>query len=249
MEVVCLAVPLAEGTWVRVSRASRRLMEIDAAATPDAIKICYGGATQLDWAAVELAARAETQRVFHATRPGPGGVRQRFVVLRNLYEFALGVGLLISAQGMAIPALAGLWLLGKSGLRTRRRTPRLHRPGSLSTAAVIRSAHAGLARLGELIADEEDERMAYMGASALARSLALPEAEHLYERMLAGPAGLHPGRLAGVWLAPAAGLDRPLLTGAEPQAAPPEGDADVEIIDAGAEPMTEDEGPGSAADG
>ncbi len=241
MEVVCLAVPLAEGTWVRVSHASRRLMAVDPGDLPDAIKICYGGGMQLDWVAVELAARTETQRIYHATRPGPGAVRRRFVVLRNIYEFALGVGLLASAQGMAIPALAGLWMLGKSGLRTRRRTPKLHRPGTLASAAVIRSAHAGLARLGDLFADEEDERTAYLGASALARLLALPEAEYLYEQMLAEPSGLHPGQVDGVWLAPAAGLDRPLLAGGGAEAPSPDSEAEVEVIEAGIEPVAVDD--------
>ena len=195
MEVICLAIPLAEGTWVRVSRASRRLMAIEPTDLPETIKVCYGGDRQLDWVGVELAARAETQRIFYATRPGPGTVRRRFAVLRNLYEFALGLGLLASAQGMAIPALAGIWMLAKAGLRTRRRIPKLGRPENLAASPMVRSAHSGLARLGDLFDDETDERSAYLGASSLARSLALPEAEFLYEQLLAEPTGLHPGQV------------------------------------------------------
>ena len=239
MEAICLAIPVAEGTWVRVSRASRRLMAIDPADPPDAVKICYGGDRQLDWVAVELAARAETQRIFYATRPGPGAVRRRFVVLRNIYEFALGIGLLASAQGMAVPALAGIWMLAKAGLRTRRRAPRFARPDNLAARPVIRSAHSGLARLGDLFDDESDERSAYLGASALARSLALPEAEFLYDQLLAEPAGLHPGQVDGVWLAPAAGLDRPLLAGG-PEGEDAAAGEDIEILDVGAEPLDQD---------
>ncbi len=239
MEVVCLAIPLAEGTWVRVTRASRRLMAIDPTDLPEKIKICYGGERQLDWVGIELAARAETQRIFYATRPGPGVVRRRFTLLRNIYELALGLGLLVSAQGMAIPALAGIWMLAKAGLRTRRRIPRLGRPRNLAASPMVRSAHSGLARLGDLLDDETDERSAYLGASSLARSLALPEAEFLYEQLLSEPAGLHPGQVDGVWLAPAAGLDRPLLAGG------PEGEAEAteseaEVIDVGAEPLEND---------
>lgn len=244
MEVICLAIPLAEGTWVRVSRASRRLMALDPANLPAAIKICYGGERQLDWVGVELAARAETQRIFYATRPGPGTVRRRFTVLRNIYEFALGVGLLASAQGMAIPALAGIWMLAKAGLRTRRRIPRLGRPDNLAASPMVRSAHSGLARLGDLFDDETDERSAYLGASSLARSLALPEAEFLYEQLLAEPTGLHPGQVDGVWLAPAAGLDRPLLAGGAEGAAEA-ADAEIEVIEADSEPLGDepDRGP------
>ncbi len=241
MEVICLAIPLAEGTWVRVSRASRRLMAIAPTDPPQAIKICYGGERQLDWVGVELAARAEAQRIFYATRPGPGTVRRRFTVLRNIYEFALGLGLLASAQGMAIPALAGIWMLAKAGLRTRRRTPKLGRPQNLAASPTIRSAHSGLARLGDLFDDETDERSAYLGASSLARSLALPEAEFLYEQLLAEPSGLHPGQVDGVWLAPAAGLDRPLLAGG-PGGEAEATDAEIEVIDAGAEPLDDDQG-------
>ena len=241
MEVICLAIPLAEGTWLRVSSASRRLLALDPTQAPNAIKICYGGDRQLDWVGVELAARAETQRVFYATRSGPGAVRRRFAVLRNIYEFALGIGLLASAQGMAIPALAGIWMLAKAGLRTRRRTPRLERPSNLAAAGAIRSAHSGLSRLESLFGDETDERSAYLGASALARSLALPEAEHLYEQLLAEPSGLHPDQVDGVWLAPAAGLDRPLLAGDGPGARSESAEDEIEIIDAGVEPVDEAE--------
>ena len=239
MEVICLAIPLAEGTWVRVSRASRRLMAIEPTDLPETIKVCYGGERQLDWVGVELAARAETQRIFYSSRPGPGTVRRRFAVLRNLYEFALGLGLLASAQGMAIPALAGIWMLAKAGLRTRRRIPRLGRPENLAASPMVRSAHSGLARLGDLFDDETDERSAYLGASSLARSLALPEAEFLYEQLLAEPAGLHPGQVDGVWLAPAAGLDRPLLAGG-PEGGDEPADAELEVIDTGAEPVDDD---------
>lgn len=239
MEVICLAIPLAEGTWVRVSRASRRLMAVDPSDLPETIKICYGGDRQLDWVGVELAARAETQRIFYATRPGPGTVRRRFAVLRNVYEFALGLGLLASAQGMAIPALAGIWMLAKAGLRTRRRVPRLGRPDNVAASPVVRTAHSGLALLGDLFDDETDERSAYLGASSLARSLALPEAEFLYEQLLAEPTGLHPGQVDGVWLAPAAGLDRPLLAGGSEGEAEAS-DTEIEVIDAGAEPLEQD---------
>jgi hypothetical protein len=239
MDVICLAIPLSEGTWVRVSQASRRLMAIDPSELPSTIRICYGGDRQLDWVGIELAARAETQRIFYTTRPGPGTVRRRFTVLRNIYEFALGLGLLVSAQGMAIPALAGIWMLAKAGLRTRREFPKLGRPGNMAASPMIRSAHSGLARLGELFDDEIDERSAYLGASSLARSLALPEAEDLYEQLLAEPTGLHPGQVDGVWLAPAAGLDRPLLAGG-PEGEAEAADTEIEVIDAGVEALDDD---------
>ena len=231
MEIVCLVIPLAQGSWVTLTSASRRLLAD--APTPLTVRICFGGDDPVDWPAVELAARTQIRANWLADRPGPRPSRRRRTIGRNWYDLALGLGLIVSAQGLAIPALGGLWLLGKCLLRLRRCPPRIWNRQLLDPRPAERSAHIGLARLAEVFADEPDERVAYLAAGAMAKGLALPEAESIYWPVSARPHGLRPDQLPGVWLPPAAGLDRPLLE-ADLSAAPTDNQPGSEDVIEGA---------------
>ncbi len=231
-EAICLVIPLAQGCWVCLSRGSRRLLtEADPGFT---VRICDSGRGGFDPSAAERAARLQAERGWLAGRAGPGQLRRRLALMRGAYDLAIGVALLIASQGAAIPALGGLYLLGKLVLRMRRPRMRLLRSPILDRSPVANSAHTGLRRLSELFADSDDERFAYMEALALAREIALPEAAEIYGRVIASQSAHGLLGLDGVWLAPAAGLDRPLLSTGDPDE-DPEISEDDDFIEGDAE--------------
>lgn len=239
-QAVCLSIPVMDGTVVRASRASRRLLgearDVFRGEPPRiAVIAAVAGESTATKQDLQFACRLETRRHYvrgpanHARAPA----RDMAGVGRALLRALLGIALIVASGGHWIPALAGVWLLGLRDLLAQdRRTPRTSggSPG-LAGISVRRAPHQGLAELREIMGVNLEEKLAYLEAYEASVRLGIPEAAALYTKLLQNP---NPGSLSpedGIWLPDASRVREALV--ASPIGEPDEElYVDAEIVDA-----------------
>ena len=240
-EVVCLGIPVVDGTVVQATHASRQVLAGVRELHPgEPLRVVVNAAVAGDAALaaddLEHSCRLEARRHFLQNRlypaeEAPHRSRNRGTAALNVL---LGLALLVASAGHWIPALAGAWLVAVRGLlfatppSFRRRIPA---PGP-STVRVRRLNHAGLAQLREVISRNLDERSAYSEAYEASARLGIAEASELYTALLKNPdpASLMPD--AGFWL-PDASRRREALTAGRPDEEPGAEIAgeEIEVVD------------------